>query len=81
MKFFKAIGLLILGLIMIYFSLKKTKYDKEFDDDLSKNLKDELKFYGATVSFKLLLFGMFSLLIGIIFLLSELELIDISISE
>ncbi|HAF79372.1 hypothetical protein DFQ03_0379 [Maribacter caenipelagi] len=81
MKFFKAIGLLILGLIMIYFSLKKTKYDKEFDDDLSKNLKDELKFYGATVNFKLLLFGMFSLLIGIIFLLSELELIDISISE
>ena len=68
MKFFKAIGLLILGLIMIYFSLKKTKYDKEFDDDLSKNLKDELKFYGATVNFKLLLFGMFSLLIGIIFL-------------
>tara|TARA_R110001632_G_scaffold40066_1_gene100160 strand:- start:5467 stop:5712 length:246 start_codon:yes stop_codon:yes gene_type:complete len=81
MKFFKAIGLLILGLIMIYFSLKKTKYDKEFDDDLSKNLKDELKFYGATVNFKLLLFGVFSLLIGIIFLLSELELIDISISE
>ena len=81
MRLIIGIVLLILGLIMIFFSLKKIKYDKEFDDDLSKKLEDELKFYDATVNFKLLLFGLFSLVVGLIFYLSELGLIDITISE
>ena len=81
MRFIICIGLLIFGLIMIFFSLKKIKYDKELDDDLSKKLEDELKLYDATVNFKLLLFGLFSFVVGIIFLLSELGLIDITISE
>lgn len=81
MRFFKATGLLVLGLLMIYFSLKKTSYGKELGTDLSKNLENESKFYDATVNFKLLIFGIFSLLVGIIFLLSELGFIDIAISE
>lgn len=80
MRLFKGIGLSILGLIMIYFSLKK-RFDKELEKNLTEKLEDESKFYDATVNFKLLLFGIFSLLVGILFLLSELSLIDIYISE
>ena len=80
MRLFKGIGLLILGLIMIYFSLKKRDSIESFKN-LTEKLEDESRFYAATVNFKLLLFGIFSLLVGILFLLSELSLIDIYISE
>ncbi len=82
MHYLTGFGLLIFGIFLIYVSQSKgNKKRSKSDDKIFENLESRIELHNRVNNFELLLLGIVSSLIGIIFLLVELGLVDIPISE
>ncbi len=81
MKYLTCTILIVLGICLVWLSQNEPKSQNRIKTDLDRKLSGPLKLHNHVNKFEMMILGIVSVAVGMLFLLSELGLISIIIKE